>query len=57
MRSRNLFRLTEAPGCDHYSIAGVFEPLDNRGEEVDVRRVIQVDPDAHFKSQRIIVQH
>ena len=51
MRLHNLFYLTEAPGGEQNFIAGFFESLDERGEEVGVGRVIQIDPDAHFASR------
>jgi hypothetical protein len=47
----NLFYLTKAPDRDEYSITGLFELPDNRGEEMCVRRVIQVDPNAHVQYQ------
>ena len=40
--------VTEAPDRDENSITGLLELPDNRGEEVSVGRVIEVDPNAHF---------
>ncbi len=51
MRFCNLFHLAEAPGGKQHFVAGLFESPDERGEEVGVGRVIQVDPDAHFASR------
>jgi hypothetical protein len=48
MRARDLFHLAETSGGYLHGITSLFEPPDDGREEVCVRRVVQVDPDAHF---------
>jgi hypothetical protein len=48
VRTGNFFHVTEAPDRDENFITCLLKLPDNRGEEVSVGRVIEVDPNAHF---------
>ncbi len=48
----NLLHLPKTPGGKLHVITRLFEPPDDRREEVSVGRVIQIDPDAHGASRK-----